>query len=159
MNRGEIERFHMKNSSVKLFASILMVLALASVLLASCARPGASSGNEGSSSTGGTSGGGQSGAASSATVHMGDANFLQDSVTISKGGSVTLVDDSSVIHIIQNGSWVNGVAKPAKEPGAPTVQVSFQGKDSHDIGPFNTAGTFHVYCTIHPGMNLTIIVQ
>jgi plastocyanin len=160
INRGEIEeRFSMKNNPAKVFAFVLVILALASVVLAACARPGSSSSNEGGSSTSGTSSGGQSGAASSGTVHMGNTNFLQDSVTISKGGSVTLVDDMSVVHIIQNGSWDNGAAKPAKEPGAPTVQVSFQGNDTHDIGPFNTAGTFHVYCTVHPGMNLTIIVQ
>ena len=151
----------MKNKWVKVFAFTLMILALASVLLAACARPGtgSSSSNEGGSSTGGTSGGGQSGAATSATVHLGNTNFLQNSVTISKGGSVTLVDDVSVVHIIQNGSWINGAAKAAKEPGAPTAQVSFQGNDTHDIGPFNTAGTFHVHCTVHPGMNLTIVVQ
>jgi plastocyanin len=148
----------MKNNRIKLFALTLIVLALVSVLLAACVRPGAGS-SSGGSSSGGTSGGGQSSAPSSATVHLGSTNFLQNSVTISKGGSVTLVDDVSVVHIIQNGSWDNGTAKPAKEPGAPTVQVSFQGSDTHDIGPFNTAGTFHVYCTVHPGMNLTIIVQ
>jgi plastocyanin len=136
-----------------------MMLAFVSVLFVACARPGTSSSNVGGGTAGGTGGGGQGSAASSATVHLGDTNFLQNSVTISKGGSVTLVDDSSVIHIIQNGTWDNGTAKPAKEPGAPTVQVSFQGKDSHDIGPFPTAGTFHVYCTVHTGMNLTITVQ
>jgi plastocyanin len=150
----------MKNSRVKLFAFTVMILALVSVLLAACARSGSSSSNEGGNSASGTSSGGQSsGAASSGTVHMGDTNFLQSSVTISKGGKVTLIDDASVVHIIQNGSWDNGTAKPAKEAGAPTVQVNFQGNDTHDIGPFNTAGTFHVYCTVHPGMNLTITVQ
>jgi len=150
----------MKNSRVKLFAFTLMILALVSVLVVACARSGSSSSNEGGNSASGTSSGGQSsGAASSGTVHMGDTNFLQSSVTISKGGKVTLIDDASVVHIIQNGSWDNGTAKPAKEAGAPTVQVNFQGNDTHDIGPFNTAGTFHVYCTVHPGMNLTITVQ
>src|SRR5947209_7098549 len=128
----------MKNHHVKLFACTLMVLALVSVLFAACARSGSSSSNEGGGSANGTSGGGQSsgaassGAASSGTVHMGDTNFLQSSVTISKGGSVKLVDDVSVVHIIQNGSWDNGNAKPAKEAGAPTVQVSFQGNDTQD---------------------------
>ena len=149
----------MRNNLVKVFAFTLMILALASVLLAACARPGSSSSSEEGKSASGTGSGGQSGAASSTTVHLGNTNFLQNAVTISKGGSVTLVDDVSVVHIIQNGSWDNGTAKPAKEPGAPTVQVSFQGKDTHDIGPFNTAGTFHVYCTVHSGMNLTITVQ
>jgi plastocyanin len=150
----------MKNKRIKLFTFTLIMLALISVLLAACARAGSSTSSGEGNSASGTSGGGQgSSASSSGTVHMGDTNFLQNSVTISKGGSVTLVDDAAVIHIIQNGSWVNGSAQPAKEPGAPTVQVSFQGNDTHSIGPFNTAGTFHVYCTVHTGMNLTITVQ
>jgi plastocyanin len=151
----------MKNKPIKLFAFTLMALALISVLLAACVRPGTSTSTGEGNSTGGTkSGGGQgSSASSSGTVHMGDTNFLQSSVTISKGGSVTLVDDAAVIHIIQNGSWVNGSAQQGKEAGAPTVQVSFQGNDTHSIGPFNTAGTFHVYCTVHTGMNLVITVQ
>jgi hypothetical protein len=28
-----------------------------------------------------------------------------------------------------------------------------------ECGPFTTAGIFHIYCTIHQGMNLTIVVQ
>jgi hypothetical protein len=27
------------------------------------------------------------------------------------------------------------------------------------VGPFSTPGAYHVYCTIHPGMTLTILVQ
>ena len=30
---------------------------------------------------------------------------------------------------------------------------------SLEIGPFTTAGIFHIYYTIHRGMNLTIVVQ
>src|SRR5579885_3449388 len=112
---------------------------------------------------GGTSSGTGPGSSSSenATVHMGQTNFDQSSVTISKGGTVTLVSDTSSVHIISNGQWVNGVAKPGKEPGAPTVNnVQFTSSgESKVIGPFNTAGTFHLYCSVHPGMQLTIIVQ
>jgi plastocyanin len=54
---------------------------------------------------------------------------------------------------------VNGVAKPAKEPGAPTVNNLQINGNNAQIGPFNTAGTFHIYCSIHPGMNLTITVK
>ena len=102
-----------------------------------------------------TSGGGN------ATVHMGDTNFLQPSITISKGSSVTLTDDSAATHIITNGSWVNGNPQPMQENGAPVVNnVQFSGSgSSQTIGPFNTTGTFHLYCTVHRGMNLTVIVQ
>ena len=46
--------------------------------------------------------------ASGPQVHMGDSNFNQASITIQKGQSLTLVDDSSVPHIIANGMWQNG---------------------------------------------------
>ncbi len=100
-----------------------------------------------------------SAAAAGATVHMGGADFLQKSVTIKKGESVNLVDDSTSPHIIVNGSWVGSQQVPHQEPGAPTVKLQFNGNDSAPMGPFNTAGTFHVYCTIHQGMNLEVIVQ
>lgn len=93
------------------------------------------------------------------TVHMGATDFLQHTVTLHKGDTLTLVDDTTSPHIITNGSWVNGVAQPAKEPGAPSVNQQFNGNDSATIGPFNTAGTFQLYCTIHQNMNLTINVE
>ena len=94
-------------------------------------------------------------------VHMNDSNFTQSSITIKKGESITLVDDDPVTpHIISNGIWKNGIAKAFKEAGAPTVQnVQINGGSSGSIGPFTTAGTFQLYCTIHPNMSLTVIVQ
>lgn len=94
-----------------------------------------------------------------AVAHMGISNFAQSSVTVSKGSKLTLIDDGSYPHILSNGVWENNTPHPATEAGAPAVQnVQVNGK-SVEIGPFNTAGTFHIYCTIHPGMNLTVIVQ
>ncbi len=106
------------------------------------------------SSTGSAGGRGQS-------VHMGETTFLQTSITISKGSSLNLIDDVPVLHIIGNGSWVNNVAKPDRESGAPVVnnlQFNAAGQ-SMAVGPFNTAGTFHLYCSVHVNMNLTVIVQ
>ena len=104
--------------------------------------------------------GGSSGSGST-DVHMGNTTFTQSSVTISKGSSLNLIDDGAVTHIISNGSWVNGTPMPATEPGAPKVnnlQFTSAGQ-SQAIGPFNTAGTFHLYCTVHQNMNLTVVVQ
>ena len=92
------------------------------------------------------------------TVHMGAIGFIQDSITLHKGEMLYLVNDSIAPHQIENGSWVNGVARPALEPGAPPVHQTFNGNDSAEVGPFNAAGTFHLYCAIHQGMNLTVIV-
>jgi plastocyanin len=72
---------------------------------------------------------------------------------------VTLVADTSTPHIIANGAWENSSPKRAKEPGAPEItNVQVNGNSSQSIGPFTTAGTFKLYCTIHAGMNLTVHV-
>jgi plastocyanin len=93
------------------------------------------------------------------TVHMGGANFLQPTITISKGQSINFVDDVTVLHIIKNGTWNGGTQVAKAESGAPTVDVTFNGGDSSMIGPFNTNGTFKLFCTVHQGMNLTVIVS
>ena len=100
-------------------------------------------------------------AASGTEVHMNSAIFVQAEITIQKGQSVRLINDDPLTpHIIANGIWVNGIAKPTKEPNAPEVRnVQINGNAQATIGPFTTAGTFRFYCTIHPGMNLTVIVQ
>jgi hypothetical protein len=130
---------------MKKLIAIFVALGLLIVLTAaSCAGSG-----------GGASGGG------GPTVHMGETTFLQPSITISKGSSLNLIDDVPVLHIIGNGSWVNNLTKPAIEPGAPVVnnvQISSAGQ-SIVVGPFNTAGTFHLYCSVHLNMNLTVTVQ
>jgi len=92
------------------------------------------------------------------TVHMGALGFIQDAITFHKGEVLDLVDDSISPHQIENGSWVNGVARPEIDPGAPLVKQVFNGYDSAEVGPFSTAGTFHLYCAIHQSMNLTVIV-
>jgi plastocyanin len=105
-----------------------------------------------------TPGGGDSNPAT--TVHMDDSQFVPDIITIKKGDKLTLVDDVPVIHVIQNGRWdSNGTQRPGAEAGAPTVQIQFNGDDQQSVGPFTIAGTFHLYCTIHNDMNLTVIVK
>jgi plastocyanin len=93
------------------------------------------------------------------TVHMGAGSFLQSSVTITKGSKLLLVDDVAALHILANGTWQNGVARNSVEQGAPRVNNQQISGGSTQIGPFSSAGTYHIYCEVHQGMNLTIIVQ
>lgn len=93
------------------------------------------------------------------TVYMGAGNFVQSSVTIPVGSKLLLVDNSSALHILVNGSWQNGAARPGREPDAPVVNNVHVSGNSVEIGPFTTAGTYHIYCVIHPGMNLTVVVE
>jgi plastocyanin len=92
-------------------------------------------------------------------VQMGGSTFLKPTVTLQKGQTLTLVDTSSAAHIVTNGTWQNGTAKHMQESGAPTININFAGSDTHTTPAFTTAGTYLIYCTIHSGMNLTVIVQ
>ncbi len=94
------------------------------------------------------------------TVHMAGSDFLTNVVLVPKGEKLLLVDDDSVEHIIQNGSWTqSGTPQSQEESGAPVVHNRNIKGGSVTIGPFTTAGVFHLYCTIHRGMNLTVLVQ
>lgn len=93
-------------------------------------------------------------------VHMTAGTFAQNVVLVPKGGHLQIVNDSSEEHILQNGSWdTNGTAHPGAEAGAPTLHHVDITNGSVEIGPFTTVGVYHIYCTVHPGMNLTIVVQ
>ncbi|QBD77950.1 hypothetical protein EPA93_18890 [Ktedonosporobacter rubrisoli] len=123
---------------------VMLVLGIAAVLtllLASCKIDDASALRSGPS------------------VHMNSTNFVVSSVSIQKGQSLTLINDASDEHVITNGSWDGSVQKAAQEAGAPTIRLTITGPQSQTIGPFSTSGTFHIYCTIHQGMNLAIKVQ
>lgn len=94
------------------------------------------------------------------TVTMGAADFQPAMISIKKGSTITFVDDSNngALHILVIGR--NG--NQDTERGAP----DFGGAAGHrtnigDIwttGAWTVDGIFHVTCTIHPAMNLTITV-
>jgi plastocyanin len=98
---------------------------------------------------------------SSNQVHMNETNFEQTSITVNKGENVTFVNDSDVIHAIDYGRWLDTTQIPDTEIGAPDIGAasSMNPNATVVIGPFNKTGTFHYYCTVHPGMNLTVLVK
>ncbi len=92
-------------------------------------------------------------------IHLSKSNFAQPSITVSKGSSINLINDASALHVIHNGTWVNGAAQSATEHGSPAVNtLAIPANDSRTVGPFTVAGTFHFYCSIHKNMNLTVTV-
>ena len=95
-------------------------------------------------------------------VDMGSSQFIQKEVTIHKGESINLVNQPASNHVIANGQWLNGVQDQKTEANAPALPakgVNVPASGSLPIGPFNQAGDFHIYCNIHPGMNLVVHVQ
>jgi plastocyanin len=138
---------------------IFIVLSFLLVLVAACSRSGAptTTANNAANTTTNSA----STAGNSADVSLDSTTFSPASITIAKGGSVNLINSTAMVHIIQNGTWDSGAAKSEAESGAPAVNaLQFSTvSQKQTVGPFNTTGTFQLYCTVHPGMNLTIIVQ
>jgi MFS family permease len=93
-------------------------------------------------------------------AHMALDHFVQNVVLVPKGSKLLIVNDSSVEHILQNGAWdANGTPHAGAESGAPPLRNIDITSGSRAIGPFAIAGVYHLYCTLHQGMNLTVVVQ
>lgn len=148
----------MSSKHLRLVGLILIILALGSVLLAACARPGTATGGGSPGGATPTSSSGGGGCASG-TVHTLATSFQESCVNVAKGSKLTITPSQPSFHNFLNGSWVNGNQQPATEPGTPTINNVQETSTPVTIGPFNTAGTFHIFCTVHPGMNLTINVK
>ncbi len=108
-----------------------------------------------------TSGGSNSGPCTAQNLTMGPNNFCTSALTLPKGSTITFVDepDNGAIHILVIGTDGN----EETEPGAPdfggTSGHSMNAGDTWTTPPWNTPGTYHVTCTVHPQtMNLTVTV-
>ena len=94
-------------------------------------------------------------------MHLLIGSFSQPSITLSKGAKLTLIDDGAYHHNISDGTWANDQPVFTTQSGQPVVQnqdINAAGA-TLSIGPFNTAGTYHLLCSLHHGMTLTVIVQ
>lgn len=137
----------------------LLTLGLAAILLVACSREGPTHVAGGSRVPQGhpASSGGKG---AIVEVHTNTSNFVKPEVTVPKGGSLKLVNDANVLHIISLGVWNNGNPKNEQEAGAPNVHnQQLTSSSSITIGPWNTPGTYHLYCTVHPNMELTVKVS
>lgn len=105
--------------------------------------------------------GGSSGStAQKYTVSMSGTTFNSNSITISKGSTITfMTEQGGTAHNLVIGT--NGHANA--ESGTPDFGSGGQTVgpgQSWTSGPWNTAGTFHVTCTYHPTtMTLTVTVN
>ncbi len=143
----------MNRKQRRVLGIFLAIFALGSILLAGCSSQGTTIG-----STSTTNGGGN-GNCANGTVHTLVTTFQEACVNVAKGSKLQVVPVVNSLHILDNGSWVNGQQVPMTEAGAPTVSNVQVTAGTVSLGPFTTAGTYHIYCTVHPNMNLTVIVK
>jgi plastocyanin len=89
-------------------------------------------------------------------VGMSFMDFSKDVVTLHSGERLTLVNDSRNIHSVGPGQ--NGhISRPVR--GEPLAGFHLMETNAvYTTGPWLTPGTFHVTCSVHPMMNLTVVV-
>jgi len=139
----------MKKIALALVPMALM-LALA---LSGCGKQAAGGGPGGTTSSGG-------GCKTTQTIALSQVDFVDHCVTVSANQPVTFDDPSATggIHIICTGA--NGAcqadANAPTELGAPGFQI--QPGEQKQV-TFTTAGTYKIACTVHPAMNMTVIVK
>ncbi len=137
----------------KLALALVPLALLFSLALGACGKPAAGGGPNA------TSTGGNGGCKTSQTISLGAVDFVDHCVTVSANQPVTFDDPSTGgYHIICTGS--NGVcqanANAPADLGAPGFTI-MQGEQKQVT--FTTPGTYKLACTVHPSMNMTVIVQ
>jgi plastocyanin len=138
---------------LRVLALLVVIGTLGTLFLVACARPG----------TVASSGGSTSNANSCPTgteVTTSSQTFNQTCITLAKGGTLKITPGSgSTVHILDWGQWSSGTAAPATYTNVPALSNVQLTSSSISVGPLTTAGTYHIYCTIHSGMDLTVIVK
>ena len=90
------------------------------------------------------------------TVTMEHEMFAQDTVTIHRGQTLTLVNNSLFIHIIGPGKDGTLTAAPKGVPM--TDRVLMQTNDTYTTRPWTIPGTYWLTCSVHPEMTIKVVV-
>ena|SRR5947209_18079045 len=88
-------------------------------------------------------------------VGMGHEVFTTNEITVHRGGTVTMVNNSRWMHIIgpgQDGTLALADGNPMRE------RVLTEINDHYTTPPFEQTGTFYLTCSIHPEMTVKVIV-
>ena len=93
-------------------------------------------------------------------VNTGLLTFSPDVANIKKGQTVTWVGGDNITHVLVEGTYKVGGDKlrtSQTDDGAFHLDLTKTGQRvSHT---YTTAGTFTYYCSIHHGMNGTVVVS
>jgi plastocyanin len=78
--------------------------------------------------------------------------FVPETLTVSKGTTITWTNGDSTLHTVTSGSAESGNSGTEFDSSYLAAGKTFQHQ-------FNTAGTFDYYCTLHPYMKGKVVVN
>jgi plastocyanin len=113
-----------------------------------------------SSSAGSTAGSGTTATADGATVDTGLLAFSPEKISIKKGQTVTWVGGDNITHVLVEGTYAVGADKlRTSQTDDKAFHLNLTKKGQKVSHTYTTAGTFTYYCSIHHGMNGTVVVS
>jgi plastocyanin len=93
------------------------------------------------------------------TIGMKQETFDRSTVTIRRGSQLQLVNNSNFLHVIAPGHR----ARVTPVQGAPMLGVNnvrtMPRGEPFITEAWDTTGTFQMTCTLHPEMNLDVVVE
>jgi plastocyanin len=81
--------------------------------------------------------------------------FAPKEWTVSCGKTLTMVNNSRWVHIIGPGE--DGLLGTDKNVPVPRRQL-LETDDTYTTGAWNTPGTYHLTCSVHPEMTVKVVV-
>jgi plastocyanin len=91
-------------------------------------------------------------------VGMTQEEFDRQSVTITQDQSLELVNNSNFLHVVAPGVKARVDPDPAVPSFGPDEVRSLPRGAPFVTEPWEQPGTYHLTCTLHPEMNLTVVV-
>lgn len=94
--------------------------------------------------------------APASAVGMVTMDFNKDVVYVHRGERLTLVNSSNAVHVV--GPGINGhIVSPQR--GDPVTGFHLmQTNSAYTTGPWMTLGKYDLTCSVHPDMNLEVVV-
>jgi plastocyanin len=127
---------------------VLLTLAGIGILLAACSSSGTGAATATATATASES---QAASGGEATVNMAGFKFDPTALTVKVGTKVTFKNSDAATHDVaegQDGKKADGAKFDEEVKAGSSTTITF-----------DTAGTVHVTCLIHPTMNLTVTVE
>lgn len=88
-------------------------------------------------------------------VGMAHEMFDSQTVTVRRGGTLTLVNNSRWVHIIgpgRDGTLTEATGVPVH--GRRLMETN----NAYVTGPWDTPGTYYLTCSVHPEMTIKVVV-
>jgi plastocyanin len=88
------------------------------------------------------------------SLGMRHEHFASEVVTVHRGQTLTLANNSRFMHTI--GPGLDGTVTFSDQ--VPMARKMMQTNDVFITGKWNTVGTYYLTCSVHPEMNVKVIV-